>query len=412
MSNLEMNIPKFASLEDLRVLVEYYDCEPIEPYAYIRFSNEAITLKSCLESIVPYIKKGIICYNEPLPGISDDGSLAIAQEFVAKNPGYKLVRYPFPVIFHNMPRYYDIIFSGATNKLWLLYAYSEYAMLYLKRIAQKNGDYDKAWVFKIDADHIYSAKLLEYTVLKSQLYYKQKGYTHSWLYKANVLQDLRENDLPQQGQEPWFLSMVNGYDHFFSKLDMMAPHVMRIINGVHGTEEEKRRKTQAFELPRFKPQSSANNDQVFLNSFHFFMEKLYHYQKHETEEQKARLINSLKLGLPVKDIDFSKMCDYVPEVLIDPEFFSYEFITKTIAGFNYADPEQMLSYGRESFDFDKFYYSEEYRPEYIVNFHNERWAKRDEITDPEEREDLEIEHWALHEMVKPDGLPELWIDEV
>ena len=52
---------------------------PLNPWAFIRVCNEAITLKSCLESILPAIQRGVIAYND-----CTDGSEEIILEFDCK----------------------------------------------------------------------------------------------------------------------------------------------------------------------------------------------------------------------------------------------------------------------------------------------------------------------------------------
>lgn len=142
------------------------------PYAYVRFSNEAITLKACLESLVDFVDRGILCYHQPLPGIAEDGSIAIAQEFVRQNPGFRLVQYPLPVIYHDHPFLAANLFRGDIDRYWLMDCYSNYALYHLEELARENGDYDNAWCLKIDADHIYSAKVFNYqrALVESKFY--------------------------------------------------------------------------------------------------------------------------------------------------------------------------------------------------------------------------------------------------
>ncbi|NME35784.1 hypothetical protein HF862_04250 [Fusobacterium sp. FSA-380-WT-3A] len=47
---------------------KYKNNKSVEPWAYIRVRNEASTLKECLNSIIPVIKKGIVGYNDCTDG--------------------------------------------------------------------------------------------------------------------------------------------------------------------------------------------------------------------------------------------------------------------------------------------------------------------------------------------------------
>ncbi len=44
--------------KNYRRLNKKYRITPIEPWAFIRIKNEISTVQSCLESIIPVIKKG------------------------------------------------------------------------------------------------------------------------------------------------------------------------------------------------------------------------------------------------------------------------------------------------------------------------------------------------------------------
>ena len=83
-------------LMNKRVKVEELDkyCigTPIEPWAFIRVKNEIITIDSCLKSILPAIKKGVIGYND-----CDDGTEEYILEFCKQNPGFIPVKYPYSV---------------------------------------------------------------------------------------------------------------------------------------------------------------------------------------------------------------------------------------------------------------------------------------------------------------------------
>ncbi|RIY33386.1 hypothetical protein CJP74_02015 [Psittacicella melopsittaci] len=390
------------TLEDLRELVKEHQCEDFEPYAYIRFSNEAITLKTCLESLVPFFKKGIICYHEPLPGIKADASLAIAQEFIAKNPGFRLVKYPFHVIYHGLPGFYNYIYNGI-SRFWLLHAYSQYALLHLEELARENGDYDKAWLFKVDCDHVFSQKLLEYTKLCMQLKFKTDQENFAYFYKANIRKDVLHESVHEH-KKFRVADICNGYDHVVVKLDKTAPFQMCVNRPVQGSEEEKDLNTQIYELQKFARGAKAVGEKAFLNSLHFDTEKLYYYQKLSKEKVEARFVN----GAPYEQVDWQKMVDQLPEVAIDPEFFTYENVAKIFASFNYPESEaQGHLYGRDAVDLETFIHDPQYRPEVIIAEHNKLWAERDKISDPEQLVALEREHRVLVKLTSENYLPEL-----
>lgn len=65
----------------------------IEPYAFIRAHNEISTVKTCMESIQPVIKKGVIGIHPSIDGSPDDGTHDFLANFCRENPGYKLIHY-------------------------------------------------------------------------------------------------------------------------------------------------------------------------------------------------------------------------------------------------------------------------------------------------------------------------------
>lgn len=374
------------SLEDLRKLVEKHQAPEIEPYAYIRFSNEGITLQACLDSIQPYFKKGILCYHDPLPGITPDNSLAIAQQFVAANPSFRLVRYPFPVIFHNMPRFKETFFSGATSKLWLLHAFSMFAHKHLEILARENGDLDKAWVYKVDCDHIFSPKLLEYTTLMMRLK-AADGYSAAYFYKANITRDYCNY---QDGKQPPLMltSIVNVYDHCICKLTEIAGYNLRIL--FRKNEQGKKELVQVYELQSFKPSCKVAKDFVPMNSWHFYYEKLFHYQNLPNAEVAKALVRSTRY-----DRLDPQLFENFPEVHIDPEFYSLDYLNNLVQKFNYPSHLEAAScYGRANIDVDTLYNDPQYRPDDFIADHNTRYARRHELN-AQELAELEREHEAL-----------------
>ncbi|EAK9961919.1 beta-1,4-N-acetylgalactosaminyltransferase [Campylobacter lari] len=108
---------------------------PLNPWAFIRVKNEAITLRASLESILPAIQRGVIGYND-----CTDGSEEIILEFCKQYPSFIPVKYPYEVQIQNP--------KSEENKL---YSYYNYVASFIP-----NGE----WFIKIDVDHYYDAKKL------------------------------------------------------------------------------------------------------------------------------------------------------------------------------------------------------------------------------------------------------------
>ncbi|MCV3453688.1 hypothetical protein L8W55_02650 [Campylobacter sp. FU_520] len=107
----------------------------LNPWAYIRVKNEAITLRASLESILPAIQRGVIGYND-----CTDGSEEIILEFCKQYPTFIPIKYPYNVDINNPKE--DI------NKF---YYYCNFLMKYIPQ---------NEWLVKIDVDHIYDAQKL------------------------------------------------------------------------------------------------------------------------------------------------------------------------------------------------------------------------------------------------------------
>ncbi|MCL9823604.1 hypothetical protein NCR94_08730, partial [Helicobacter sp. 16470-15] len=108
---------------------------PLNPWAFIRVCNEIVTLRACLESILPAIQRGVIGYNN-----CTDGSEEVILEFCGQYPSFIPVKYP-----------YDICLQGLKEEKNKLYMYYNYVLSFIPQ---------NEWLIKIDADHIYDAKKL------------------------------------------------------------------------------------------------------------------------------------------------------------------------------------------------------------------------------------------------------------
>ncbi|EAL6767570.1 beta-1,4-N-acetylgalactosaminyltransferase, partial [Campylobacter jejuni] len=108
---------------------------PLNPWAFIRVKNEAITLKASLESILPAIQRGVIGYND-----CTDGSEEIILEFCKQYPSFIPIKYPYEIQIQNP--------KSEENKL---YSYYNYVASFIPK---------DEWLIKIDVDHYYDAKKL------------------------------------------------------------------------------------------------------------------------------------------------------------------------------------------------------------------------------------------------------------
>ena len=115
---------------------------PIEPWAFIRVKDEIITIDSCLKSILPVIKKGVIGYND-----CTDGTEEYILEFCRQNPGFIPVKYPYSVYPQSHMAYLK---KGEEEKK--LHSYYNYVLSFIPK-----GE----WIIKIDCDHIYDTEKLK-----------------------------------------------------------------------------------------------------------------------------------------------------------------------------------------------------------------------------------------------------------
>lgn len=126
----------------------------IEPYAFIRAHNEISTVKTCMESIQPVIKKGVIGIHPSIDGSPDDGTHDFLDNFYRENPGYKLIYYPYPVYPTSHPIYKNLSQVPLEQRL------DSYYNAVLAEIPENE------WLIKIDCVQIYHPAIL--TVLLSK----------------------------------------------------------------------------------------------------------------------------------------------------------------------------------------------------------------------------------------------------
>jgi beta-1,4-N-acetylgalactosaminyltransferase len=122
---------------------KYCKGTPIEPWAFIRAKNEIITIDSCLKSILPVIKKGVIGYND-----CNDGTEEYIIEFCKQNPGFIPVKYPYTVY----PLTSNEYLKETSNKNCWFSSYCNYILSYIPK---------DEWIIKIDCDHIFDSNKLK-----------------------------------------------------------------------------------------------------------------------------------------------------------------------------------------------------------------------------------------------------------
>lgn len=115
--------------------------DSIEPWAFIRVRNEIVTIDSCLKSILPAIKKGVIGYND-----CDDGTEEYIIEFCKQNSGFIPAKFPYSVD----ARYESKEQIEITKKN--LAEYYNYVLSFIPK---------NEWLIKIDCDHVYNAEKLK-----------------------------------------------------------------------------------------------------------------------------------------------------------------------------------------------------------------------------------------------------------
>ncbi|RIY38424.1 hypothetical protein [Psittacicella gerlachiana] len=227
------------------------------PYAFIRFFNEDLTLEVSLKSIAQVIKRGVLVYHRPLPGVKTDNSLEIAKKFVATHPGFILVEYPYPVLPAGHSLYRQL---SRIPLAWRLDTYYRYGLFWLQELAQQQQELERAWVVKIDADQVYSPSALEQLFQ----YIQTDPLQRLCYFMASV-------DVVYYQDEIYVKSgnMRYEHDHYVVKLSSMPPIEFHC--------EEKGEEFFAYERMPFVPKRGIydSNDLLhYVTSFHFKANKI------------------------------------------------------------------------------------------------------------------------------------------
>lgn len=427
----------------------------IIPYAFIRFSNEAITMRASLESILPFCDRGILCYHPQLPGVEEDGSIAIAQEFVERNPGFRLVKYPVPIIPHGNEYLAENLYNGKISRYWLLDCFYNYALLHLKELARENNEYDNAYIFKVDCDHIYCPEALEYA--RQELWTKRFTQSAVLFSKFDVCFD-QSKLIPQPARvqkglrkllnmfmikpqehvpeyQAHFINHKHGaYDHWLAPLDKLTHFTF-----TYTYDPDLSRPLEHFsnyERAQFKEDCVFDLDRDLLCSYHLNREKVHAYDKagsmlafnakygHERKQQKPAQQEQLHRAEYVTCItDYSTLEDifhklpvynglsdedremHAPEVAACPEFWTREHLLEIGRGLNYPYGKELAcdprKYMRTAADYETLINDVNLRIEtYLPQFNQQRRSNTDPALNAYYEREARVLNALFHELTK------------
>lgn len=206
---------------------------PIEPWAYIRARNEIGTIDSCLKSILPVIKKGVIGYND-----CDDGTEEYILEFCKQNPGFIPAKYPYSVY---PPSHEAYKLSGEEEKK--CHTYSNFVLSKIPK-----GE----WLIKVDCDHVFNAEKL-----KKIFYLPKNDNDCIILPRLNLYYDKEENKVYTSKKTPY----VDSKDFWLLKNNNLKFVLSKWIHREDGKEE--------FRACEDLYVKNKNLIYVELNNYHF-----------------------------------------------------------------------------------------------------------------------------------------------
>lgn len=254
---------------------------PIEPWAFIRVKNEIITIDSCLKSILPAIKKGVIGYND-----CDDGTEEYILEFCKQNPGFIPVKYPYSVY----PPSHEI-YKTEEEEEKKLHSYYNYVLSYIP---------ENEWLIKIDCDHVYDAEKLK------KIFYIPKNDRECII--------IPRLDLHFQNEKLYTISknpLVEGKDHFLLKNKNLKfkKVLMNIeIEGKNYFTACEGLVKEEVDLNSRKIESKLNFIYVELVNYHFPLVKKWRQSGFEGREYLTDFNEYKKMAPIVSKID-EKMLD-------------------------------------------------------------------------------------------------------
>ncbi|EAH9861872.1 beta-1,4-N-acetylgalactosaminyltransferase, partial [Campylobacter jejuni] len=240
---------------------------PLNPWAFIRVKNEAITLKASLESILPAIQRGVIGYND-----CTDGSEEIILEFCKQYPSFIPIKYPYEIQIQNP--------KSEENKL---YSYYNYVASFIPK---------DEWLIKIDVDHIYDAKKLYKSFYIPKNKYDVVSYSRVDIHYFNdnffLCKDNNDNIL----KEPGDCLLINNYN-----LKWKEVLIDRINNNwKKATKQSFSSNIHSLEQLKYKHRILFHTE---LNNYHFpFLKKhraqdIYKYNWISIEEFKKFYLQNI-----------------------------------------------------------------------------------------------------------------------
>lgn len=275
-------------------LEKYYKGTPIEPWAFIRVKNEIITIDSCLKSILPVIKKGVIGYND-----CDDGTEEYILEFCKQNPGFIPVKYPYSVY----PPSHKVYWEENKEEEKKLHTYYNYVLSYIPK---------NEWIIKIDCDHVYNSEKL-----KKILYIPKND---------NECIIMSRLDLHYKNEKLYIISnnpLVETKDNFLIKnIDLEFKKVLLTV-GINGKEYNigcEGLFKNGIELNSRKIQGKLKFIYVELINYHFPLVKKWRQSGFEGREYL---------------IEFEKYQECYPKKKIDIEMLNKEKILQICKKFNW-----------------------------------------------------------------------------
>lgn len=208
----------------------------VEIIAFVRFSAEELTIQQSLESLLPAITKGVLCYHRLPDSATDEQrinlghSIEIAREFCARNRGFKLVEYPHVVYKAHDENYFmhrlalqrqeagwkleehpDAKFPDAKflPRECFLDSFYRFTAEHARRLATAAYPY----ILKVDADHIYDAT----TIREQQRFLEVAPFAIDFLTvpKFNITYSPTRDKLYFQAVAP-----VN--DHYFIRAEKLT----------------------------------------------------------------------------------------------------------------------------------------------------------------------------------------------
>lgn len=199
---------------------------PLNPWAFIRVSNEEATLRQSLESILGAISRGVIGYNDCI-----DRSEEIILSFCKEHPSFIPAKYPHKIMLEN-----------PQTKDNMLHNYYRFVLSFIPK---------DEWVIKIDVDHIYDTKLLYKT------FYIPKAKNHIVAYpRINFIIKDNEIFIQNNGKD----GFIDGYDQLLfcnNDIDFIERKTSKAAQWIDSSDKQDILYSEQQVLPK---------DRIFFNA--------------------------------------------------------------------------------------------------------------------------------------------------